>query len=237
MKDGPRTPKAFLREHYTTLYRKFSSDSHEDSWKNLARTLMNTLRSLHAEGRENVTVLDIGSGPQGFEAHLSSYGQSKDKEILGATHFITLDQADIPKEKLRRKNAPNVSHIQADGNHLPLQDECTDVVISSMALDYIGKDAVQELARVLKKGGNCIVTLHHPHLIHGLLQEVGDTSDVKAFLEHAQQHVIYKNPDEIRKVFEAAGLTVDIIEEQRPDPKPFQDLLARNAWWFVRAHK
>ncbi len=67
----------------------------------------------------------------------------------------------------KRSSGRACRFINADVRHLPLADECVDVVLSNSTLDHFDTEheieqSLRELTRVLKPGGILLVTLDNP---------------------------------------------------------------------------
>jgi SAM-dependent methyltransferase len=104
-------------------------------------------RGIH---RSDAVVLEAGSGP----AFASS--------ILARHPKIALSvAADIDLEALEqaRLRDPALSLVVADLNHLPFRDEAVDLCWNSSTLEHLPdpSNALSEMARVVRKGGNIFV--------------------------------------------------------------------------------
>lgn len=85
---------------------------------------------------------------------------SKNREMYGS------DISNIIVKKARQKY-PDIHGIIADIRTLPFTDEIFDVIVSNSTLDHFDttdkiQDSLRELNRVLKKGGQLIITLDNP---------------------------------------------------------------------------
>lgn len=79
----------------------------------------------------------------------------------------TLLALDIEEEVLLygRAHYQGIHYIRAEGAVLPFADDSIDLVISRVSLPHTHlPQAVQEIARVLKPGGECWITLHPLHM-------------------------------------------------------------------------
>jgi len=131
-------------------------DSPDESRRSLLRRVYPFISSLPKES----FVLDLGAGRQIFEKEYEDkYGN---KPIC---HIITVDIADIPKDRLLAKDCP---HVQATGQSLPFRDEQFDAVISNMAFDFMLPlpQATTELYRITKGNASIFLNLHHPSLVN-----------------------------------------------------------------------
>jgi len=164
-------------------------------------------------------ILDIGAGRQIFENEYAKYREKNKSEPLNC-RIITFDLADIKNDQL----FTNHPHIQADGTNLPFADGSIAGAVSNMALDFIPKEAIGELNRVLKQGASVFLNLHHEHLIplyldydlNRLLKKIQDKNKFKgripekwlqdfAVLNHRKylrdNNILYKSEKQIREIF------------------------------------
>ena len=98
-------------------------------------------------------VLDLGSGA-GNDAFVARSITGPSGKVIGVDFTETMIQkARINAEKL---NFHNVEFRNGDIENLPVSDESIDVVVSNCVLNLVpNKDqAIQEIFRVLKKGGH-----------------------------------------------------------------------------------
>ena len=94
------------------------------------------------------TILDIGAGKMPY------------RSLFSCDKYISLDS-----------NLYSGIDISADiTKKIPLKKESIDNVICFQVLEHIDnpKKAVDEIFRVLKKGGNCLLTTHMAAPLHGL---------------------------------------------------------------------
>jgi SAM-dependent methyltransferase len=101
--------------------------------------------------RQGETVLDAGSGPNyPFQYELAENG-------------CKVYSVDIDPDLLNSKPHPNIKHIVASIDNIPLCNEEVDTVYCISVLEHLKKDAVirsmREFYRVLKPGGRLIITL------------------------------------------------------------------------------
>lgn len=116
-------------------------------------------------GYRSLTVLDIGCGPGVFM-----------EEGLRRGHDMT--GIDISEEMIGKARARLEKHgyscfkcQQGDAENIPLEDETADVVLCLGVLPYLRDDrrAVEEIDRVLKKGGMVIALLPNLFKLGNLL--------------------------------------------------------------------
>ena len=215
---------AGFRQQYSKLYTdgSFKYDCPEGTLFSLARRAGEKLASLSPSD----LYLDLGCAKQIFE------------QRFGYNHTgraITVDIADIRKQDLlARKNG--ALHLTANGASLPFFSNSFEAVVSNMALDFMPKEAVREVFRVLRPGGEVFVNLHHPNMIRNIDQMIkegparsGKTSDVLACWKYLKDHnKLYQTAEEVRDIFESNGFAVTHLK-QATDGEDF--------WWEVDLHK
>lgn len=101
-------------------------------------------------------VVDVGCGTGIF---LQIAGEKfPNTEIIG----IDPDRRSLQIAKKRTKKFSNIQYIEAFGEKIPLESETVDICFSTLALhhmpDDMKKKTLEEIFRILKKGGKVIIT-------------------------------------------------------------------------------
>jgi len=123
------------------------------TWKHLASFLPK-----HTSG---IRILDIGSGTGFVLETLANYLGAHDTFILSDISPGMLEKA---KRKFATYAIPHIEFVLTDAEHLPFAKEYFDVVTMNSVLHHIPDTPkfLQEVKRVLKPGGLCIIA-HEPN--------------------------------------------------------------------------
>lgn len=222
-----KNPQAVQIEFYSGLYKVHKSDSPDLSRALLIRRVAPYFSDLG----NNDIVLELGSGRQ-----IVTREYLRDRFAQPSFKIVTLDIADIARKKLLAKDKNCVTHLRADGSQLPFQDGSFALVVSSMALDFMGEEAIPEVYRVLRPGGKAEINLHHPNLIPNDLDELLKrrkiTKTEKVILEYwsflKRNHILTSNSETLRARFENYGFEVENLAEAQDD---------KDTWWEVSLKK
>ena len=165
-------------------------------------------------------VLDLGCGPG---AHLPWLKQS------GASSVTAVDASDAFLEIVRRDH-PSVETTRIDLNDglSVLPSEKYDLAISSLVLHYVTDwyALLQDVRRVLRRGGRFVLSTHHPFNPHILqsVQNYLETCIVDDRFGPPGQEVdvrYYHRPlHEIVNPFARAGLRIERMEEPPFESQP-----------------
>lgn len=137
------------------------------------------------------------------------------RHLLSLGHDVT--GIDLTQEMLQRAstNAPEARFLEADLREIPAADEAFDLVVCGLALAHLEdmRDGVAELGRVLKPGGQLVISVLHPFQVHlGWHTAFEDAEGQRGFVrEHGHTHADYL------AVFRAARLEVAGCAEPRLD--------------------
>uniref|UniRef100_A0AC35UBB9 SAM_MT_ERG6_SMT domain-containing protein n=1 Tax=Rhabditophanes sp. KR3021 TaxID=114890 RepID=A0AC35UBB9_9BILA len=137
----------------------FNGNFHFVSPQNTDVSLEEALNELHVRIGETLQLdekkncVDIGCGIGGVIRDIASTGA----HITGVT--IAPNEVEMGNEELKKRNLyPRCQLIESDCHHMPFQDESFDCAYAIYALKYFVdlKPALNEISRVLKKGGRFV---------------------------------------------------------------------------------
>lgn len=126
-------------------------------------------------------LLDIGSGNNPYK----KFFMDKVKD------YVSLDRFDFEGIK---------PDIIGDATNLPIKSDSVDTVFSSQVLEHVPEPQkmIDEIYRVLKKGGVCILTTHMANPLHG------EPHDYFRFTKYGLRQ-IFKKFQKIEKIEENGG--------------------------------
>ncbi|MGI2066553.1 methyltransferase domain-containing protein [Shewanella sp. MF08487] len=170
-----------IKPHSTEvkIAQRFSAaaNSYQDHNKLQRLSAASLLSSLFVQGN----LLDIGAGPG------TDFSACYPNRLSMDNQFSAVFAVDIALGMLHKLNQsyPDYHGVCADAQYLPFSDNSMDVIYSNLALQWCADfpAAVAEMARVLKPGGECHVTLVAEGSLHQLAElglRVNDFSTVEA---------------------------------------------------------
>lgn len=145
----------------------------------------------------NTTIADIGCGTG---RHWAGILDKKPQRLTG--YDVSAGMLQVLKQKY-----PEAEVYQPEGNRLPqLEDTSCDLLISTLALAHIPdmEEALAEWKRVLRKGGDIILTDYHPE---AFAKGADRTFRYQGQTIAIQNHI--HTLDKLRQT--AAGLGLDIV--------------------------
>jgi len=128
-----------------TEIRKLAALEDRHWWYRERRALLaRELRAFGAPGR----ALDIGAAGGGNTRVLAAHGW-------------TATAVDFSPEAVELARNRGLDAIQADARHLPVETGSVDLVVAFDVLEHIDEDhlAVEEISRVLRRGGGALITV------------------------------------------------------------------------------
>jgi len=107
--------------------------------------------------REGEVVLDLGSGA-GIDCFLAAKKVGATGKVIGVD--MTPEMIALAKENAQKFNYSNVEFILGDIEHLPVDDNTVDIIISNCVINLVPDKAkaFSECHRVLKPGGRIAVS-------------------------------------------------------------------------------
>lgn len=185
-----------------------------------------------AELKEGETVLDLGCGG-GLDAFLAAHRVGAKGKVLGVD--MTPGMVEKARENARRGDYRNVEFRLGEIEHLPIGDECIDVVISNCVINHAADKlaAYKEALRVLRPKGRILVS--------DLVTEGEVPEEVRRSLDEAWTAwiTVALARRQYLDAIERAGFTGLQIVSDRPFAYPDMDerLIGRISSIQVRAFK
>lgn len=139
--------------------------------------------------KENLTVLDLGSGT-GFFTDLLSTSYER---VIGLD--ISTNMLRFAKENRNKA----ITWVEADAHKLPLQNESVDFIYSNLVIQWFDplETAISEMLRVLKPGGLIIFTTLVDGTLHELKsswKQVDDDQHVIDFKTVSKLNSLFNSP-------------------------------------------
>ncbi len=108
--------------------------------------------------RPGESALDIACGP-GAVTQLLAEGVGPTGKVLGTD--LAAQMVRLATERMKRRGLTNARFARMDMEHLDLADESQDIVSCGLGLMYAADTdaALQEMLRVLRPGGRCVVAV------------------------------------------------------------------------------
>ena len=144
-------------------------------------------------------VADIGTGTGILACELARLGL----DVIGVDQSARMLEA--ARSKVESENFARGGRVElkrGEAEQIPLADNEVDAALAHMVLHYVASpgEAIREMARIVKPGGNLVVVDFVSHDLQWMEQELG---------------VLWKGfeSDSVREWFSAAGLTDIEVEE------------------------
>ncbi len=129
------------------------------------------LKLLDLKLDENSMVLDAGSGTGIVTLGFSDAGFKASKIIALDLSFNSLKVSRGQFRKDKKVNSENICAVQGNILKMPFDDASFDVVLTCGVLEYVPLDkGLEEIARILKPGGKCVLIPIKPSFIGAVLE-------------------------------------------------------------------
>jgi SAM-dependent methyltransferase len=142
----------------------------------------------HLDVRPDATVVDVGSGAHSIWPHVVA--RRHQAHVIAIDVHPAIAQQRARSDRAARRGGPGgggvVSLVQGDVRRLPVADEACDAATAVSAIEHVrgrqgDRQALREIARVLKPGGVVWVTVP-------FRGAAGSTVELDENLEHFQWH-------------------------------------------------
>lgn len=162
------------------------------------------------------TVLDLGSGA-GLDVFAARKVVGETGRVIGLD--FTPEMNDRARANAAKLGYDNVEFIQGDIEHIPIESNSIDVIISNCVLNLVPDKAkaFAEIYRVLKPGG------------HFCVSDIVSEGVLPASIQHAAELYVgcvsgAVDRGEYLDLIEAAGFESVEVKKQRPVPVPEEAL-------------
>lgn len=149
----------------------------------------------------NSRVLDLGTGTGYVSFEIAK--RYKNINVIGLD--IVEETLKVNRQKVVEQNLNNISFVSYDGINFPFDDNSFDIIVTRYALHHFPniEHTFSELARVLKKGGQFVVSDPTPN-----------DNDTSRFVDDYMKmkpdgHIKYYTKDEFRQLGENVGFSLD----------------------------
>lgn len=221
-------PLSQIYRFYTGQYAdgQITSYCPEGSNRSLLRKVKHMMDQLPTDSR----ILDLGSG-NFYLARLLQVHYKLHNIPTPSVRIVSVDYARITKPTHLETDA-----IRADGAHLPFQDNVFEGAASNLALDYMGKEAIFDLLRVLKPGARAYINLMQRSMLPSTLSHIDsteltlrqrDTYDACKYL--ADNQILHKDADSLQQQYESFGFQVLSLAAG--------DNQTKDKWWELEVRK
>lgn len=185
------TDPAYLRFQYADDERlRVRIETHERYSENPEPFVSWVLRHVAAEPVQRL--LDVGSGPGQYHAHLDG------------VHVVALDMSPGMLERVR------VPKVQADAQALPFRDGSFDRVMSNHVLYHVPdqRQALREMRRVSARGGRAVITTNASDSLKALFDLYNEVAREHDAPEESSvgARFSFDDADLVREVFPSARI-------------------------------
>ncbi len=188
-------------DQFAASYEAMLESPFEDCFIYSRYRLQEYLDRLIPTNGTGMKLLDVGCGTGHHMARLRKRGY----EVVGI---------DISKEMLvyARENNPGSVILEADVEEIPLPNACFDLISSIEVLRHLPRSnkCIEEMARLLKPGGRCLVTATPFFNMNGytLINFFANKVKIGKLARHRQA---FHTSNRLRAEFFCAGLTVEEV--------------------------
>lgn len=175
-------------------------------------------------------ILDLGSGNFYFARLLQAHYKLHHAPPPHV-RIISVDYARLVKPPHLKTSA-----VRADGAKLPFKDSVFEAVVSNLAMDYMGENAIADLLRVLKPGAKAFINLMQEGMLPSTLSRINlseltirqrDTYDACKYL--ADNRLLYNTAYPLQQKYESHGFKVHSLA--------MGDSQTKDKWWELEVQK